>query len=64
MYPQDPDSVTFRLARELGWGESDMKNTAALKQFLTEVPQDKEDSPKLFTSLVFCGIEAFSSNHR
>ena len=40
-YKQDPDGIAFRLAKELGWGESDMKNTKDLKQFLTAVPQDK-----------------------
>ena len=40
-YKQDPDSIAFRLAKELGWGGSDMKNTKDLKQFLTAVPQDK-----------------------
>ena len=42
-YKQDPDGIAFRLAKELGWGESDMKNTKDLKQFLAEVPQDKEN---------------------
>ena len=51
-YKQDPDGITLRLAKELGWGESDLKNTGALKQFLTEVPQDKGDHSSHFTSSV------------